>query len=237
MTHLERTYYLGVDGGGTKTHALITDAHGALLGEGYAGSSNYHDQGVAGARDAIVSAVDGARRAAALSPQPFNAAFLGLGSIVSETDRAVIRGIARELALAPPDRVGVDHDARVALAGGLSGRPGMVLIAGTGSICYGRTADGESWRAGGWGPLLADEGSGYWLGLRALRIAAESYDGRLPPGVLTGRVLAALGIAEMDDLMHRVYVAGLSRAEIAALGPLTLAAAAEGDAAADRRAA
>jgi N-acetylglucosamine kinase-like BadF-type ATPase len=220
---------LGVDGGGTKTHAAIVDETGRFLGEGWAGSSNYHDQGVAGAQAAIAQAVSQAREAAGLPAQPFAAAFLGLGSIVSEADHRTVHAMARALELAPPERVGVDHDARIALAGGLSGRPGMALIAGTGSICYGRNAAGESWRAGGWGPLLSDEGSGYWLGLRALQIAAGAYDGRLAPSVLTERVLAALGIGGMDDLMHRVYVAGLSRAEIAALSRLTLDAAAEGD--------
>lgn len=221
--------YLGVDGGGTKTHAVVTDQAGRELGEGFAGSSNYHDRGVDGARAAIAQAVAAARRAAGIESHPFTAAFLGLGSTVSETDHAVVRGMARELSLAPPARVGVDHDARIALAGGLSGREGMVLIAGTGSICYGRRADGENWRAGGWGPLFSDEGSGHWLGIQALRIAVQSYDGRLPADPLAGRILDALGIVSMDDLMHRVYVVGLSRSEIAALAPLTLDAAAQGD--------
>jgi N-acetylglucosamine kinase-like BadF-type ATPase len=94
--------YLGVDGGGTKTHALIVNEDGQPLSEGFSGSSNYHDHGVEATRAAIARAVDGARHAAGLVPGPFTAAFLGLGSIVSQADRRVVREIARDLALAPP---------------------------------------------------------------------------------------------------------------------------------------
>jgi N-acetylglucosamine kinase-like BadF-type ATPase len=124
----------------------------------------------------------------------------------------------------------VDHDARVALAGGLSGRPGLVLIAGTGSACFGINAAGQHHLAGGWGHLLADEGSGYWLGLEALRAAVRAFDGRGQPTALERRALDFLGVRASEDIMHRLYVVGLSRAELAAFSPTTLEVAASGDA-------
>jgi N-acetylglucosamine kinase-like BadF-type ATPase len=222
-------YVLGVDGGGTKTHVVIVDEGGCLCGTGLGGPSNYDDVGVAAARAGIGQAVDAARQAAGLAPAPFTAAFLGMAGVVSPQDRDVIRGIAQDLELAPPERVGVDHDCRVALAGGLTGRPGIVLIAGTGSSCYGRNAAGEDWRAGGWGHLISDEGSSYWLGVQAMQLAVRAFDGRSGPTPVMDRVYHQLGLAHMNGIMHHLYVAGMSRAEIASLAPLVIDAARGGD--------
>ena len=232
-------FVLGVDGGGTKTLAAIMDERGQMVGSGQSGPSNYDDVGVDRARENIALAVEQARAQAmlqgALLPDRFSAVFLGMAGVVSETDRAVIRAIAGDLRLAAPDRTGVDHDIRIALAGGLSGRPGIVLITGTGSSCYGRNAQGQHWQAGGWGHLIADEGSGYWLGIQAIRLAMMIFDGRASPAPrgkpsrLVEVVKDYLGLADMQDMMHRLYITGLSRAEIAGLAPRVLEAARSGD--------
>src|SRR6185436_17233044 len=137
--------------------------------------------------------------------------------------------IAEDMHLAPAEQIGIDHDCRIALAGGLSGRPGIVLIAGTGSSCFGMNAAGEAWRSGGWGHLLADEGSGYWLGVKGLEAAVRAYDGRGAPTALLDQLQRHLGLPDMNDIMHRLYVTGMSRAELAALAPIVIAAAADGD--------
>ena len=222
-------YVLGIDGGGTKTQAAILNDRGEICGVGTGGISNYDDVGVVAARANIGQTVDVARSAAGLPNAPFDAAFLGLGGVASATDREIVRGIARDLQLAPETRVGVDHDIRIALAGGLSGRPGIVQIAGTGSSCYGRNIAGDNWRSGGWGPLIADEGSGYWLGVQAMRAATRAFDGRSQPTVLLAAALERLELSCMDDIMRHIYVQGMSRAEIAALGPLVIEAARAGD--------
>jgi N-acetylglucosamine kinase-like BadF-type ATPase len=224
------TYVLGIDGGGTKTHAAIMDAHGHVCGVGTAGPSNYDDVGPDVARTNIAAAVHQARSVAALDAQPFAAAFLGMAGVVSPADRAVLHAIARDLDLAPDQSIGVDHDCRIALAGGLSGRPGIVQIAGTGSSTYGRNAKGEDWRSGGWGELLADEGSSYWFGRQAMIAAVRSYDGRQGPTMLLERVLVRLALDDINDIMHRLYVVKLSRSDIAALAPLVIEAAHAGDA-------
>jgi N-acetylglucosamine kinase-like BadF-type ATPase len=222
-------HYLGIDGGATKTQAAIVDAQGVLHGVGLGGSSNYDNVGVAAAQANIGQAVAAARRQARLDHAPFAATFLGLAGIVSPEDRAVVREMAEALELAPGDRIGVDHDCRIALAGGLTGRPGIALIAGTGSSCFGMNEAGDAWRGSGWGHLISDEGSGYWFGIQAMRAAVQAYDGRGIPTVLRERLQATLGLAEMDDLVRRLYVDGMSQQEIAALAPLVFEAARDGD--------
>ncbi|MDY6877233.1 MAG: BadF/BadG/BcrA/BcrD ATPase family protein [Chloroflexota bacterium] len=222
-------YVLGIDGGGTKTQAVILNDVGKICGAGIGGISNYDDVGVVTARANIGHAVDAARRAAGLDAAPFDAAFLGLAGVASATDREIVREIARDLQLAPEPFVGVDHDIRIALAGGLSGRPGIVQIAGTGSSCYGRNDAGDNCRSGGWGPLISDEGSGYWLGVQAMRAATRASDGRSQPTALLAAVLAQLELAHIDDIMRHIYVKGMSRVEVAALGLLTIEAARAGD--------
>jgi N-acetylglucosamine kinase-like BadF-type ATPase len=223
-------YVLGIDGGGTSTRAAVVAFDGRVLAVGQGGSSNYDDVGVEVAQRNIDLAVSAGAGAAGVDRTACAAVFLGMAGVTSDTDRDHIRQIAHNLALAPDGCIGVDHDCRVALAGGLEGRPGIVQIAGTGTSCYGRNAAGAGWMAGGRGHLIADEGSGYWLGVQAMRVAVMAYDGRLPMTPLHDRVLAALGIQSVEEILHRLHVVGMTRAEIAALAPLVLAMAREGDA-------
>jgi N-acetylglucosamine kinase-like BadF-type ATPase len=221
-------HVLGIDGGGTRTRAAIFGLDGQLLGVGLGGASNYNDVGVTVAQEHIDAAVTAASQAAGVARRECQAVFLGMAGVVSATDHQHIRAIAEKLRLAPVDHIGVHHDCRIALAGGLGGRPGLVVIAGTGSSVYGVNARGEDWMAGGRGWLMTNEGSSYWLGAQALRTAVMAYDGRLPPMPLMDRVLAQLGIAHMDDILHRVYVVGLSTSEVAAFAPLIIEAAQAG---------
>jgi Predicted N-acetylglucosamine kinase len=222
-------YVLGVDGDGTKTNAVILDEHAHLCGFGRGGPSNLDDLSLDVIQANISNAIHQACQMAGLASACFDSAFFGMAGVVSPRDRHAIQKIAEAMHLAPAEQIGIDHDCRIALAGGLRGRPGIVLIAGTGSSCFGMNAERESWRAGGWAHLLADEGSGYWLGLHAMKIAVASFDGRAKPSVLMELVKRHLGLTEMNEIMHRLYVVGLSRAEMAALAPLVLDAAAAGD--------
>ncbi|MBK8049895.1 MAG: ATPase, partial [Anaerolineales bacterium] len=222
-------FVLGVDGGGTRTRVAAVDTTGRVLGIGIGGVSNYDDVGVEVAQRSIGIAVQEAIAAAGVDLGDSQAVFLGMAGVTSEVDRAHIRDIALNLRLAPAHRIGVDHDCRAALAGGLEGRPGIVQIMGTGSSTYGRNAAGESWLAGGRGHLIADEGSGYWLGIQAMRAAVRTYDGRDPDTALLPALLARLEIGSIDDLLYRLYVRNMTRTEIAALGPLVMEVAQAGD--------
>ncbi|HHW84765.1 MAG TPA: hypothetical protein GX400_00980 [Chloroflexi bacterium] len=220
-------YFLGIDGGGTKTQAAICDESGRVLGVGLGGASGIDSVGADAATVSIGAAVTAARVQAGLADAPFAAVFLGMAGVVSAADRDIVRAVAQRLQLG--DAIHVDHDIRIALAGGLSGRPGIALIAGTGSSCFGMNAAGERWQAGGWGHLISDEGSSYWFGWNAIRLAAGAGDGRWQ-SALYAPVMRGLGIERVADLHQRLYTQGISKAEIASFAPLVMEAAAAGDA-------
>jgi N-acetylglucosamine kinase-like BadF-type ATPase len=155
-----------------------------------------------------------------------------MAGVVTEQDRSAIRQIVSNLKTVEINHVDIDHDCRIALAGGLSGRPGIVLITGTGSSCFGQNAAGEKWLSGGWGYLIGDEGSAYWLGIQALRIASAVDDKRAPYSQLYDIVRSYLKLKDTRELMHRLYVQRLLRSEIAALAPMVIEAARHGDRAA-----
>jgi N-acetylglucosamine kinase-like BadF-type ATPase len=117
-------------------------------------------------------------------------------------------------------RVLVVNDALTALVAGVDREPGIVIIAGTGAIVYGRNARHQAARSGGWGHLLDDEGSGYWIGVNALKAVMREADGRGPRTELTPRILGHFGVSAASDLVHVVYYRDLRRQEIAALSEL-----------------
>lgn len=225
-------YFLGVDGGGSHTRALLCDEQGRVVGVGQAGPSNYQDVGEAAAGEALRGALTAAR--GSIPSAAIGAAFFGMAGVVNAADHAAVRRMATGLHLSPDAAVGVDHDIRIALAGGLAGRPGIALIVGTGSAAYGRTADGRAHQCGGWGTLADDVGSGSWLGRAALQEAVRQADGRHPLTPLGKEVFGFLGIERIEDFMHRVYGQGLSRTEMARLAPVVMGLYDSGDPAARR---
>jgi N-acetylglucosamine kinase-like BadF-type ATPase len=126
----------------------------------------------------------------------------------------------------------VDHDIRIAWAGGLALRPGIALIVGTGSSCYGRTADGRTWQTGGWEALISDEGSAYFVGREAIATAARMADGRDSETPLRQAVFHWLGIREIAEVLPRIHDQGLSRSELAGFAPQVVTLAGQGDTAA-----
>lgn len=220
---------IGIDGGGTRLRAAIVSCAGELLGLGEGGSGNYHDVGADQVQANIGDAVSHAWAAFDKTPQEVAAIFLGLGSIVTREDQEAIRKIVRQLSLVPPNSIGVDHDLRVALMGGLAGETGIVLIAGTGSSCYGRDKHGHSWQAGGWGPTLDDPGSSYWMGRMAMIAAIRDFDGRGEETKLRDSVVDALELSDIRHILRRVELQGMKRSEIAALARLVTESAAKGD--------
>jgi N-acetylglucosamine kinase-like BadF-type ATPase len=221
-----RQLFAGVDGGATRTRAVIATASGEILGVGIAGPSNYDNVGVAAASVGIRDSVRGARITA--GTDPLSGLFLGMAGVVSPADRATVTTMALDNALARPDRIGVDHDIRIALAGGLGGGEGVVLIAGTGSSTYGRRRDGRHHRTG-WGYLLDDRGSGYDLGRNAMIGAVMEADGRGPATSLSRIVRDRLGYDDIDDILRIVYHRGVPVADVAAFAPLVIAEAGRGD--------
>lgn len=222
-------WVLGLDGGGTKTVALVANEKGRVLGRGESGPANYHTAGLTRAAENIQEAVRAAIADAGLVTQALSAAFLALAGVDRPTDRQVMSGVVARLGLTCP--VHLDHDAAAALAGATGGKPGVVIIAGTGSIAFGEDAQGNRARSGGYGPLLGDEGSGYDIGRKALIAVLRHEDGRGPATLLTERIRQRFLLEKMTDLINLVYgnPAPLQRPEIAGLAPMVVEAARDGD--------
>src|SRR2546423_3967094 len=208
-------YFLGVDGGGTKTHAVLLDEHERLLGEGFAGPSNPLRVGVASAAAAVREAIDGACDAAGVRRADIAACEVGLAGVRRSDLRERMRDSLTSLGISA---VEVVTDAEIALYGATNGAQGLVLIAGTGSICCGRNARGKRVCAGGWGPLAGDEGGGSWLAQRALRAVAQASDGRGPATILCQAACAYFNVAAPDDLSMAIYAPSMTNELIAGFG-------------------
>jgi N-acetylglucosamine kinase-like BadF-type ATPase len=220
-------YFLGIDGGGTKTHAVITDESFKVLGEGMSGASNPLRAGLEDAIAHIKSAVLEACQSAGIQTREISAACVAVAGINHPIHYHTMKdSLDRALRI---EHLQLVTDARAALVGALDNQPGIVVIAGTGSIAMGVNGSGEEARSGGWGPTLGDEGSGYDIARRALKAVAASFDGRSPQTVLTERFCKKLGIATTADLPGVIYNSDSEPVEIASLARLVSDAAREGD--------
>jgi N-acetylglucosamine kinase-like BadF-type ATPase len=201
-----------------------------VIGRGEAGPSNLHGVGPERAFAALESAVSGAFRAAGRPRARVGAAYLGLSGAGRPHEQAIVREWAERFRLA--DCVTVGGDAELLLAAGTPSGWGIAVVAGTGSIALGRSADGCSARAGGWGPTLGDEGSGYALATAGLRAVARSADGRGPATAMTESFLRRFDVRSAQDLIPKLRHECWDRPALAALAPLVLEAAEAGDPAA-----
>lgn len=229
------SWILGVDGGGTQTTALLarlpTAGNGwEVLGRGTAGSSNLRAAGVSAALAALDLALREALAAAGVSGMTVRAACFGLAGAGRSAEQRLVREWAEQRL--GTSAVEVVEDAVLPLAAGTPEGWGLAVIAGTGSMAFAQNAAGETARAGGWGWLLGDEGSGYALVQAALRAVLRAADGRAPATLLTERLLAACGLTQPEELIEYVY-GRADRAALAALAPVVLDCASR-DAVADR---
>lgn len=215
-------HVLGLDAGGTKTVGLLADEAGNVLAEARGSGANLQTHGELEVEKVFHDVIE---QLAAL--QPIDAVCLGIAGVDRPRDEAVIRGILRRLG--HRERATVVNDAVVALIAGAPERYGIVILAGTGSIAYGLDAKGRSARAGGYGYILADEGSGYWLGREALRAAVRAADGRGPKTLLIDLIFETLQVGSLAELVPLVYERGMPKYQVAALASQVERARAEGD--------
>ena len=210
---------IGVDGGGTKTVAWLAplaDTSGQMvLGRGLAGPGNPRSAGFETAQSNIDQAIEAAFLDAMLPRVPVVAACFGLAGAGRPSEQEQIAAWATGRGIAA--KVRVCHDAEPILAAAAPDNVGIALIAGTGSLAWGRNAAGETARAGGWGYLLGDEGSGYAIAVAGLRAAMWAADGRGPQTNLLAGLLQKLGAASPDELVAKVYAPEMSREQLAAL--------------------
>jgi N-acetylglucosamine kinase-like BadF-type ATPase len=232
---------LGVDGGGTKTEAMFADLQGNVLSRGLGPASNLQWVGFenmtqslrvaieTAARDLPAAASAGATSGGLLEGR-IAAACFGLAGVNNPPDQARLIDWLRSEGVA--ERFSVLNDSELILAGGTPDGWGVALISGTGSVCLGRTAEGRTARAGGWGPLFGDEGSGYEVGLHALRLATQTADGRAAATALCDAVLAHLKLGKPEDLIEYAYHTQVTPTDIAALALVVFDLAGQGDTAA-----
>lgn len=227
---------LGVDGGGSKTAALVArlDASGqmSILGRGRGGPSNLRLAGKAQSLSSLEQAVDRALEDAGVSRRELDYAVLALaGSGSPDVNRDVSKWAEqRELCT----RVEIIPDVEPVLAEGTDKGRGVALIVGTGSVAIGIDQDGNTVTKGGWGHWFGDKGSGFYLGYKALAAVAEASDEIGPPTVLSDKILEALGATDPRDILKEVSAGKDTRREVAALSPLVLRAAADNDGVAQR---
>lgn len=213
--------FLGVDGGQSSTTAMVGDESGRVLGIGRGGPCNH--VGKAEGREKFLRAVGGCLREAGFEGAKFEAACLGFSGGAADKDAYV-----RELIKAK--HYVVTHDAFVALIGATAGEPGVVTIAGTGSIAFGRNREGKTARAGGWGYVFGDEGGGFDLARQALRAALRHEEGWGPKTKLREALVASAGATGANDLLHRFYTDAFPRERVAAFSKLVDRVARDGDA-------
>lgn len=211
-------YFLGVDGGQSSTTAIIGDSEGRILGMGRGGPCNHIKTGDGRAK--FENAILGALPERGLH---FRAACLGFSGGPRDKD-ALVRQ------LIPADEYLITNDGLIALSGATGGKPGIIVVAGTGSIAFGRNAQGQAGRAGGWGYIYGDEGGGFDLTRQALRAALRMEERWGPPTSLRDKLLQASGAPDANDLMHRFYTTDYPRPQIASYSRLVDEAAIEGDA-------
>jgi N-acetylglucosamine kinase-like BadF-type ATPase len=195
-------YSLGFDGGGTKTDCVLLDAKGTIVGEGRGGPANPLRSGYDGAFSSLREAAVEAIATAGIRPADVTSVCAGLaGAGRRSVVRRVMMFLSREF---PAALAQVASDYEVALEAAAGSGPGVVLIAGTGSVAYGRNAAGETARAGGYGPWIGDEGSAFEIGRRAVSAVARARDSDAPVTVLAEMIPAALDCPDWDDLLLRI---------------------------------
>ena len=216
------TFFLGIDGGGTKTRCLLGDDT-SVLGTGTGSGCSILRVGEACARDSIAGAIHEACVQAGVSPQQISRTCAGVTGAADDGIASLVQRLLIEVIGGAIEVIG---DMEVALESAFEGGPGIVLVAGTGSIAYGRNQSGETARAGGWGRMISDEGSGHWIGVEALRAALHAYDAGNHTKLLQ-QLMEALQAHTVHDLAVRVNSDAAQ--DFAALFPVVLNASENGD--------
>lgn len=219
--------YLGIDGGQSSTAALIANESGQVIGHGTGGPCNHVTaaEGRAKFRSAVGDCLAQACREAGLDSATVSFASVCLGFSGGAEDKDAY---ARELIRS--EQYKITHDAEIALSGATAGEPGIIIIAGTGSMAFGRNSVGETCRAGGWGYIFGDEGGAFDVTRRALRAALAQEEGWGPPTPLRSLLLQRTGANSINGLLHAFYNRSYTRTDFASFAPFVTEAAQAGDA-------
>lgn len=223
-------YVIGIDGGATKTTAVLADLNRNILAEKSSGPANFLIIGTDKVAKTISDLILDLCNEAEVNIQNIEVVCMGLTGAGREEDAEKIRTAVLDYwqknYSSKIKSLIVTSDARIALEGAFSGRPGIILIAGTGSIIFGKDRAGTLYRVGGFGRYIGDEGGGYSIGRLGLQAVAKSLDGRGPETKLFSILQQQFGINNAEDLINKVYKENLDFATIA---PYVIQCAEEGD--------
>jgi glucosamine kinase len=216
---------IGVDGGGSKTRVVVADEHGAQLGEVVGPASGVKPGQAEASADVIAATVRDALASCEMTHVVPKVLYVGVAGVAHEQEREALWHalMGRELA----EETVVHPDFSIALDDAFGEGAGILLISGTGSVAFGRGPSGTVARCGGWGPMCGDEGSGAWVGRRALSVVTASADGREPETALIGAVLTAAQVNEPRELI--AWAAQATPAQLATLAPVVSSVADAGD--------
>ncbi len=220
---------VGVDGGGSITRAMVVDERGVELASAEGRASAVRPGAAEASADAIADVVREALRAAGADDLVPRVLSVGVAGVGREVERDALWQALTDRELA--DEVLVQADASIALDDAFGEGPGILLIAGTGSVAFARSPTGAFARCGGWGPVFGDEGSGAWIGRRALSVVTAAADGREPATALIGAILTACEVDRVDSLIP--WAARATPTSLAMLAPVVLQVAELGDLRAD----
>lgn len=207
-------YYLGIDGGGTKTTAIICDENAQLISRFVGESINYNSVGMETARKNLKATVDGVLP----NDVKLNAAFIGMSAISERADDEFTKKLCE--GIIDCDKITMDSDVYIGLEAMRCDGAAAMVISGTGSMAVGRLPDGEIIHTGGWGYILGDEGSGYAICIDALRAAICGYEGSAEKTLLTDAVKEHYQVNDMLELIDIFYDPPMPRSEIAKLAPI-----------------
>ena len=226
-------YVLGLDGGGTKTTVQVVDCNGKLITEKKSGSSNYKSVGIEKAKININNVMLGAIRNIKISDNIFfKSSCFGLAGNDSKEDASIYHKIIFNSKIGSylnPLNTIICNDTRIGLAAGSDSKNGVMIICGTGSNCYGINEQGREAKVNGWDYILGDEGSGYEIGIKALRALMRAYDGRGESTLLSKTVLEDLNIKNISELIKWAYSDYFSKDRVAAIAKTVCKTAEMGD--------
>jgi glucosamine kinase len=222
-------YVIGIEGGGTKTTAVLCALDGFILSEAQGGPSNFHSVGIEKTTTTLLDLIQTCCHSVGCSVSQIGAVVAGLAGAGRTLDQQRLTERLLDVARARSfnlEKVLIESDARIALEGAFSGKPGIVVISGTGSIVFGKDERDKIYRAGGWGRLIGDEGSGYAIGQEAFHAVAKLLDGYGEKTKLIKLFDEKFGLGTQDAIVNGIYE---KKFDIASVVPVVMEAASKGD--------
>ncbi|SHK52660.1 N-acetylglucosamine kinase [Paramaledivibacter caminithermalis] len=220
-------YVIGIDGGGTKTLGYIGNLEGKIIASSSSGPSNYHSIGIKRTKESLGDVINFLCNSVNASIEDIQLLSLGLAGIDRPEDKKNIEEILNFIGV--KSEIILKNDAVSALVGAHGKEYGVITISGTGSISYGMDSKGKLVRAGGWGHIIDDEGSGYDIGRKALGAVFKSYDNRTEKTLLTEKILKYLNLKTVDKIVGYIYSNEITKEHIAQIAPVVFEAAYEKD--------